>query len=459
MRHAAALVAVLAVPLLATAAEPARRNVVLLIADDLGMQVGCYGDKTIKTPAIDALAARGTRFSNGFATVSSCSPSRACIYSGLYTHQSGQYGLAHAEHNVRSRDTIKTLPALAKEAGYRAGIIAKVHVAPDAVYPFEVEPVKGPGAGRNSAAIAAAAEKFISDSGDKPFVLVVGFNDPHRAAKGFANDQTYPGVKETKYDPKDVIIPYHLPDSPECREELAEYYQSISRMDLGVGLITEALKKSGHADDTLVIFLSDNGIPWPGAKTTLYDAGIHLPLVIASPGQKKHGVVCDAMASYVDILPTILDWAGIKPPTGLPGRSLLPVLDEEKPQGWDVVYGSHQFHEITMYYPMRCIRTRTHKYIVNIADPLEFPSASDLWGSLTWQGVLKRGDKMMGERSVEAFLHRPHEELYDITADPHELKNLAGDPKSAEVLADFRKQMRSWQEKTKDPWAIKYQHE
>src|SRR5262245_39006667 len=100
-----------------------------------------------------------------------------------------------------------------------------------------------------------------------------------------------------------------------------------------------------------------------------------------------------------------------------------------------------------MYYPMRCVRTRTHKYILNIADPLEFPSASDLWGSQMWQGVLKRGDKMMGERGVEAFLHRPHEELYDLTADPHELKNLAGDAKAADVLADVRKQMRAWQEK------------
>ena len=114
------------------------------------------------------------------------------------------------------------------------------------------------------------------------------------------------------------------------------------------------------------------------------------------------------------------------------GKSLLPVLEETEPNGWDVVYGSHQFHEVTMYYPMRMVRTRTHKYILNLAHPLEYPFASDLWGSDTWQGVLKRGDKMMGQRTVKAFLHRPKEELYDLTADPNELKNLAADPAQCE---------------------------
>src|SRR5262249_61908982 len=128
-------------------------------------------------------------------------------------------------------------------------------------------------------------------------------------------------------------------------------------------------------DSTLVIFLSDNGIPFPGAKTTLYDAGVHLPLLVRSPAQKKHGVVNAALVSWVDVLPTILDWAQVKAPAELPGRSLLPILDEESPKGWDTVYGSHQCHEVTMYYPMRMLRTREYKYILNLAHKLDYPFA------------------------------------------------------------------------------------
>src|SRR5439155_625657 len=207
---------------------------------------------------------------------------------GMPTHQCGQYGLAHAEHNFHSFRRVKGLPALLAPAGYRSGVIAKLHVQPKEVYPFDVE---DPGGGRNPVQMAEQAKKFFAD------------------------------------------------------------------------------------------------------------AGVHLPLVVRRPGQKS-GVVTSAMASWTDIAPTVLDWAGVKQPAELPGRSLLPVLEQEKPDGWDAVYGSHQFHEITMYYPMRMVRTRTHKYILNLANALEYPHASDLWGSDTWQGILKRGDKMMGQRSV-----------------------------------------------------------
>lgn len=437
-------------------APAATKNVLLLVADDLGMQVGCYGDPVAKTPNIDALAASGTRFTHGFASVSSCSPSRATMLTGMPTHQCGQYGLAHATHNQHSFRTVRGLPALLAPAGYRSGSVAKLHVQPKEVYPFDVETGGG---GRNPVQTTEMIRKFLADTGDKPFFLLVGFTDPHRAGKGFANDQKYPpSVPAVKFDPKTLPVPYHLPDQPEVRAELAEYYESVARLDLGVGMALKALEEAKHRDDTLVIFLSDNGIPFPGAKTTLYDSGVHLPLMIRKPGQKS-GVACSAMASWTDLVPTILDWCGVKPPANLPGRSLLPVLEQPKPDGWDVVYGSHQFHEVTMYYPMRSVRTRTHKYILNYANTLEYPSASDLWGSDMWQGVLKRKDTFMGKREVKAFLHRPKEELYDLTADPNELKNLAGDPGSARVLDDLRGKLKAWQKQTSDPWLIKDQHE
>src|SRR5438874_9608739 len=151
------------------------KNVVLLVADDLGMEVGCYGDATAKTPNIDRLAASGTRFTHGFASVSSCSPSRASLLTGMPTHQSGQYGLAHAEHNFHSLRRVRGLPALLAPAGYRSGVIAKLHVQPREVYPFDVEV---PGGGRNPVQVAEQAKKFFADTGDKPFFLLVGFTDP-----------------------------------------------------------------------------------------------------------------------------------------------------------------------------------------------------------------------------------------------------------------------------------------
>lgn len=439
------------------AADPPRKNIVVLVADDLGLQVGCYGDAVVKTPNIDALAKNGTRFSHAFASVASCSASRGTMLSGLPTHQCGQIGHAHAEHNIHSFARVQSLPKLLGQAGYRTAVLAKLHVQPKAVYPWTEEIPAG--GGRNPVAIANAARKFIQESGDKPFYLHIGYTDPHRAAKGFANEKNYPNTPAVKYDPKDVIVPYHLPDKPEVRAELAEYYQSISRLDHGVGLILKVLEETKNTDNTLVVFLSDNGIPFPGAKTTLYDAGVHLPLIVKSPAQKKRGVVCDAMASWTDLAPTLLDWAGVKPPKDMAGRSWLAVLDTDKAAGWDVVYGSHQFHEITMYYPMRMIRTRTHKYLLNLAHQLPYPSASDLYASPTWQGVLKRNDTLLGQRNRQAYESRPREELYDLRDDPNELNNLANDPKSAEVLKDLRARLKTWQDLTRDPWIVKYTYE
>lgn len=432
-----------------------RKNVVVIIADDLGNQLGCYGDKSAKTPNIDKLAASGTRFTHAFASVSSCSPSRATMLTGMPTHQNGMYGLAHATHNQHSFVNVKGLPALLAPGGYKSAVVGKLHVQPKEVFPFDETIADG---GRNPVSMADKAKKFIEGCGDKPFFLWVGFTDPHRAAKGFANEQKYPAtVPAEKFDPKTLPLPYHLPDTAETRAEWAEYYQSVSRLDDGVGRVLKVLDDTGTADSTLVVFLSDNGIPFPGAKTTLYDAGIQLPFIVKKPGQKA--AVSGAMISFTDLAPTVLDWCGAKQPDAMKGRSLLPVLNEKDPKGWDTIYASHQFHEVTMYYPMRAVRTRTHKLIVNLAHPLEFPSASDLWGSDMWQEVLKSKAERMGERSVKAFLHRPAVELYDLASDPNELRNVAEEAKYADVRKELESQLAAWRKQTADPWLIKDRHE
>ncbi len=440
--------------------EAAGRNVVLVVADDQGLDAGCYGNRVLRTPHIDALAAQGTRFDFAFCTTASCSPSRSVILTGLYNHANGQYGLQHAEHHFTTRDFVRGLPVLLADEGYRTCSIGKVHVQPDSAYKFERFMNDGIQGGRNAVKMAENAEAFMREADPRPFFIYFCPTDPHRAVRGFANDVAHPRVTETRYEPGDVLVPEFLTDQPEVRRELAEYYQAISRVDQGVGRLMQGLKDSGHDGDTLVLYLSDNGVPFPGAKTNLYDSGTHLPLIVRSPDQKHRGGACRALVNWVDIAPTILEFSGVKPPPyALHGRSLLKILDETDPPGWDQVFGSHTFHEVTMYYPMRSIRTRQYKLILNLAHPLPYPFAQDLFDSPSWQAALERKDVFIGRRSVAAYVQRPRVELYDVKADPGELVNLADHPDQARTLADLESRLKAWQQQTKDPWLIKYVHE
>ena len=448
-----AALALLASPL---HAQTKQKHVLLLIADDLGMDVGCYGHPVIQTPNLDRLAKKGVRFTKAYSTVASCSPSRAAIFTGLYSHQNGMYGLHHAPHSQQSHAWVQSLANLLRAGGYWTGIIDKVHVGPTSVYDWEAVITKG--TGRDNVAIARHAKEFIAQRKDRPFFLTVGFVYPHRAAVGFGNEAFAKDPAEVRYDPAKVIVPPHLPDTPEVRKDLAECYQSVSRMDRGVGLVLKELEDAGLLDDTLIIFISDNGIPFPGAKTTLYNAGIHLPLLVSGPGH-RHGGTHKGLASWIDLAPTILDFTSVKGPKyTLPGQSLMPVLGKETSDR-DAVFGSHQMHEITMAYPMRTIVTPRWKLIANLDHEKDFPFASDLWASPSWQVVRSGKAKSLGEKSVESFLRRPKEELYDLESDPHELKNLAGNKDHASTLSELRTRLRQWQADTKDPWQIVYREE
>ena len=466
MRILAVLVVTLLAILDSNSATAAKKNVVMFVVDDQGFQAGCYGNSVIKTPGIDALAAAGTRFSGAHCTTASCSASRSVILTGIYNHANGQFGHQHSYNHFRTFDRIKSLPVRMAAAGYRTCSIGKFHVGPEKVYHFEKYANQGIQGSRNSVRMAQNAKRFIEEKDDRPFFLYFCTSDPHRGGGpgGFSNfnnvAKKYPGVKRIRYNPKDVIVPKWLPDQPEVRKELAEYYQSISRLDQGMSLLIDTLKKSGHWDDTLFIFLSDNGPPFPGAKTTLYQPGMNLPLIVRDPGHPKQGTTTDAMVTWADLTPTILDFAGVKTkPGAFHGRSFLRAMRKERPDDWDTAYASHTFHEITMYYPMRVIRQGNFKYVLNLAHQLPYPFASDLYASPTWQGVLKRKSKMYGNRPVKSYLHRPRHELYDISQDAHELKNLARDPKYAKVLSDLQEKLKAWQTRTKDPWIVKYRYE
>jgi N-sulfoglucosamine sulfohydrolase len=202
----------------------------------------------------------------------------------------------------------------------------------------------------------------------------------------------------------------------------------------------------------LVVFLSDNGCAFPGAKTTLYDAGIHLPLIIRSP-RHPGGIRCEAMVSWIDIAPTLLDFAGAAHPAryALPGRSLLPILGQPRPSGWDRVFASHCLHEINQYYPMRALRTRTHAYIANLAHELPYPIAGDVASSPSWKAIVAQ-KAALGGRPLSSYLHRPAHELYDIVSDPDQLVNLAGSASHKDLLKQMRVRVWEWRQATKDPW-------
>lgn len=451
------------------AAASKRPNVVLIVSDDHGRgDLGCYGNPAIKTPNLDTLAAEGVRFNNAFCTTASCSASRSVILSGLYNHYNGQYGHQHSYHHFSSFNRVRSMPVLLTQAGYRTARIGKYHVAPEEIYKFDVALHGG---ARSPVQMADNCKGFIASDNAKPFFLYFCTSDPHRGggkAKDlphqpdrFGNrDQGYPGIKEVKYDPEDVIVPDYLPDIPECRAELAQYCQAVSRVDQGVGHLMGLLKQAGQYDNTIVIYISDNGIAFPGAKTTLYEPGMNLPCIVRTPWQKNKGIACDALVNYADLAPTILDFAGATPSDyEFHGRSFKRVLEHQRVDGWDTTYASHTFHEITMYYPMRVVRERRYKLIWNIAHGLEYPFASDLWASATWQGNLKRGNKTYGQRTIDAYLHRPKFELYDLQNDPHETINLADDPNHQDKFNEMKAKLKAFQKQTKDPWILKWDYE
>jgi N-sulfoglucosamine sulfohydrolase len=435
-------------------ANAGSRNVVLIISDDQGRELSVYGATTVKTPNIEALAKDGTLFTHAFSTVSSCSPSRSVIFTGLYSHTNGMYGLAHDIHNQHLLPAVRTLPLLLKEQGYTTALIGKKHLLPDEQLPFDAELAPERPGNRDVAFMSSEARTFLENEDVSPFFLVVAFSDPHRAAENFGNTRTWPSVPRVTYDPERISVPPYLSDTAEVRRDLAHYYESVSRLDSGIGMLMDALRETGHLDDTLIVYLSDNGAPFPGAKTTLYDRGIHLPLVVRAPDQERRGVSNSAMVSWIDIAPTILDWTGAASASELklPGRSLLPVLSKEHAEGWDMIFASHGFHEIQQYYPMRAVRSRQYKYILNLAAELPYPIAGDIAASPAWQKVVAQPAVGLGRRSLDAFLHRPREELYDLASDPEEVINLAADLRYRDVLERMRHQLDEHRIRTRDPW-------
>lgn len=502
----------LALPILAVLcmaprpAQAAERNIVLVVTDDESPTLGCYGDPVAVTPAVDALAADGTVFLNAFATTASCSPSRAVMLSGLHHHANGQYGLQHDEHKFSGwHDLVGlSLPRALARGGYRTARVGKFHVAPEEAFRFESVLEADM---RNPVAMADACRGVIEAADERPFFLYFATADPHRSGgidaasplerkpDLFGNlpaHGQHAGVDEVFFDPQRVPVPPFLPDTPETRSELAHYYQSCARVDRGLGRLVELLRAAGLYDQTLIVFTSDHGMAFAGAKTTVYEPGLRVPLVVRDPYAKPRGARTRSFVSHTDITPSLLDFAGeldaakrqprhwvdprdsrrdepaardenLGPRRGLTayhGLSWLPILSDPARTIRDTHFASHTFHEIQMYYPMRAVRDGDWKLIWNVAHPLPFPFAADLRASSSWQAQSALGPQAAwGPRTVAAYLHRPRFELYHLTEDPHEARNLADDPAHAATLDRLRATLEKLERETGDPWIRKWDYE
>jgi len=484
----------------------AEKNIIFFITDDQSPTLGCYGDPVAATPAVDALAGDGMFFRNAFATTASCSASRSVVMSGLHNHKNGQYGHTHDFHKFESfRNVISfSLPRVLADVGYRTIQIGKYHVAPEEVFHFETYLHAN---SRNAVEMANECEKEIKAKDDRPFFIYFATSDPHRSAgvdKHFSgkhkpnlfgnlkDKQHHNLVKEVFYKGKEVIVPPFLPDTAESRSELAHYYQSCARIDQGLARLVELLKEAGLYDKTMIVFTADHGMAFPGGKTTVYEGGLRVPFVVRNPYEQKRGIESDAMVSHVDITPSLLDFAGgLDGENNAPknllnskaywksksyvnkdnlggnhkwksyhGRSWLPVLGKTGRENRDMIYASHTFHEIQMYYPMRVIQDRSYKFIWNIASALPYPFASDLFAASTWQAQLEKGnDAPYGTKTVGEYVQRAPFELFAIDKDPYEKYNLALDPQYAGVLATYKEKLKAFQIEMHDPWVLKWKYE
>lgn len=307
-------------------------------------------NKICQTPNLDALAKRGLIFNNAFTSVSSCSPSRAQILTGLTSHQSGMYGLHQGVHHFNVFDEVKSLPGLLHPKHILTGLIGKKHVGPKSNFPFDYEQTEETHSinqvGRNITKIKLFVREFLelAKNSSRPFFLMVAFHDPHRCGhitpqygefcerwgSGEIGMGTIPDWTPIYYDWQNIPYPGYLPDTETVRRELAAQYQTISRLDQGVGLVLKEVENAGYGDNSLVIYTSDNGPPFPGGRTTLYDPGVREPMIIYSPDKNaRHHDITYAMTSLLDVFPTVLDYFGASnsdESTKYLGKSLLPLL-------------------------------------------------------------------------------------------------------------------------------------
>lgn len=431
---------------------PARRpNVLLAIADDWSFpHAGVYGDPVVRTPAFDRIAREGARFTHAFAAAPSCTASRAALLTGQAIHRLAEGGNLHG---FLPR-THPVYPDLLEAAGYVVGFTGK------GWGPGRFEPG---GRARNPAGPRFASVDEFLQRRDKarPFVFWFGSQDPHRPYDAGTGAKS--GMR-----PEQVQVPRFLPDSPDVRQDILDYYFEVQRFDRDLGRVLESLARAGELDNTIVVVTSDNGMPFPRAKATVYDAGARVPLAIRWPGVAKPGVEVEAFVSLADLAPTILEAAGLPPPAVMTGRSVLPLVRGEAQGGRDRAFVERERHANVrrgdLSYPVRAMRTRDHLYIRNFrpdrwpaGDPEQYVAVGpfgDIDGGPTKSLLLdRRHDPAIASFFALATAKRPAEELYDLRRDAAQIDNVAADPAYRGALERARADLDRWLRATGDPRA------
>lgn len=411
-----------------------RPNILLVHWHDLGRHLGTYGRTGVPSPNVDALAAEGIRFDQAFCTAPLCSPARGSLFTGRYPHDNGLLGLAHLGWEYKP--DVRTMPMLLEQAGYRTALAGMQHESslPETLGYQEFFALRRDHHDREYCGpVTDAATDWLTRNAHSPdpFFLVVGFEETHRP---------YPPELYPPDDPAEVEVPAFLPDNDWTRDDLAAFHGSIRVADEAVGRLLGTLDRLGVADDTWVLFTTDHGMAFPGAKSTLYDPGTEVALIMRPPAswQAPPGAT-DRPFSHVDVLPTMLGMLDVPAPAEVQGVSHAAWLSgRESAPARRRVFSEKNFHD--SYDPIRAVRTERHKYIRNFEERPLLSLPGDIESSPTRRGL---GD--------DHLRHRPPEELYDLERDPYERVNLAGDPAHRPVLDELSVTLREWQQATGDP--------
>jgi N-sulfoglucosamine sulfohydrolase len=434
------LASLLGLPWSARAADGPRPDIVIFLSDDQGrLDASPYGARELRTPRMQQLADAGLTFDRAFVASPSCAPSRAALLTGLMPARNG----AEANHS-KPRAELRKWPAFFQDLGYEVAAFGKVsHYKHTGDYGFDHFAHDG---FHDHASIPAAVE-FLEGrdrATAKPLCLLVGSNWPH-----------VPWPADVRgYDPATLPLPAGGVDTPATRRARARYAAAVTKADDDLGTILDAARAT-LGERTLFLFSSDHGAQWPFGKWNCYDAGIRVPLVVAWPGVVKPGTRTDAMVSWVDLLPTLLEAAGGEAPDDIDGRSFLPVLRGEAAGHRDRIFTTHSGDGRWNVYPIRSVRTPTWKLILNLHPEFAFTTHIDLPDDRgrrsyfsSWEAAAE-GDPRAAE-VVKRYHARPAEEFYDLAADPHERRNLASDPRHAARLATMRAELESWMESQGD---------
>jgi len=409
-------------------ATKVRPNILLVIVHDLGTRLSCYGETSVQTPSLDALAAGGVRFENHFSTAPFCSPSRGSIITGKYPHSNGLMGLVNLGWDLPESNT--TMAQMLASAGYETFLFGLQHeVKEPKRLGSHFHHVSDRSLGRSCDEVAPLVVDFLNTRGKeeaKPFYARVGFSEVHRPYERYKPD-----------DPESVTVPPYLQNTPGARQDIAMFHGSIRRMDEAIGSILDALESSGLGEDTIVVFTTDHGIAFPRAKATLYDPGLRTTLIIRWPKGIAGGRTVQELISNIDLLPSLLDAVGIPTPDNVQGRSFLNLLCGGEYNPNEQIFAEKNTSPDDI---KRCIRTKRYKHIRNYDDGPALNLPTDIEASLT------RRD--MGDNHLSP---RPPVEIYDLEKDPLEMDNLAGRKEIKEVESDLASRLDKFLEETNDP--------